>query len=90
MRKTLTTAALLLALSCPTFAGEMHTGSPAPLAGEIPNPPAPQAPADGTTLNGEMATPVIMHNPGEIQTPGLSDILTETALDLLAVLPALL
>ena len=25
MRKTLTTAALLLALSCPAFAGEMHT-----------------------------------------------------------------
>jgi hypothetical protein len=84
MRKTLTTAALLLVLSCPAFAGEMPTGSPAPLAGEIPNPPAPQASADGVTLNGEMATP------GEIQTPGLTDILTETALDLLAVLPALL
>ena len=85
MRKTLTTAALLLALSCPSFAGEMGTpGSPAPLAGEIPNPPPPQAPTDGATLNGEMQTP------GEMPTPGLSDILTETALDLLAVLPALL
>ena len=29
MRKTLMTAALLLALSCPVFAGEMHT-PPAP------------------------------------------------------------
>ncbi len=83
MRKILTTAALLLALSCPTFAGEMHTGSPVPLAGEIPNPPAPQAPANDATLNGEMPTP------GEMPT-GVSDILAETALDLLAVLPALL
>ena len=31
MRKTMTTAALLLALGCPASAGEMHTpGSPAP------------------------------------------------------------
>ena len=82
MRKTLTTAALLLALSCTALAGEMHTGSPAPLTGEIPTPPAPtstmQEPADDATLNGVMPT------------PGVSDILAETALDLLAVLPALL
>jgi hypothetical protein len=37
MRKTLTTAALLLALCCPTFAGEMHQ----PVA-------RPTAPADTT------------------------------------------
>jgi hypothetical protein len=43
-----------------------------------------QEPTDDATLNGEM------HTPGEIQTPGLSDIRTETALDVLAVLPALL
>jgi len=43
-----------------------------------------QESADEATLNGEMPTP------GEMHTPGLSDILTETALDLLAVLPALL
>ena len=80
MRKTLTTAALLLALSSPALAGEIPTpGSPTP-----PPASAVQESADGTMLNGEMATP------GEIQTPGLSDILTETALDLLAVLPALL
>jgi hypothetical protein len=83
MRKTLGVAALLLALCCPAFAGEMPT-PPAPLPGEIPNPPAPQASADGATLNGEI------HTPGVMPTPGLSDILTETALDLLAVLPALL
>ena len=81
MRKTLTTAALLLALSCPVLAGEMHTpGSPAPLPGEIPNPPAPQQ-------SVTVAEPTL---PGEIHTPGVADILTETALDLLAVLPTLL
>ena len=81
MRKTLTTAVLLLSLSCPALAGEMQTpGAPTP-------PPASpvQEPTNDATLNGEMATP-----PGEMHTPGLSDILTETALDLLAVLPALI
>jgi len=80
MRKTLTTAVLLLALSCPALAGEIQTpGAPTP-------PPASpvQGPTDDATLNGEMPTP------GEMHTPGLSDILTETALELLAVLPALL
>ena len=80
MRKTLGVAALMLALCCPAFAGEIPT-PPAP-------PPQPatavQEPTDGTTLNGEMP------NPGEIHTTGASDILTETALDLLALLPSLL
>jgi hypothetical protein len=74
MRKILYVAALMLALGCPA------------LAGEIPNPPAPeptpssavQQPADDAMLNGD------------ISTPGVSDILTEAALDLLAVLPTLL
>ena len=81
MRKTLMTAALLLALGCSTFAGEMHTGSPQPPPGIMhnPSPTSPvQEPAGDVTLNGE------------IPTPGVSDILTETALELLAVLPALL
>jgi hypothetical protein len=76
MRKTLMTAALLLALSCPAFAGEMHTpGSPTP-----PPPPASavQETPDDATLNGDT------------QFPGVSDVLAEAALDLLAVLPALL
>ena len=76
MRKTLTTAALLLAFSCPALAGEMHTpGSPVPLP---PTSTAVQEPTDGETLNGEIAT------------PGVSDTLTQTVLKLLAVLPPLL
>jgi hypothetical protein len=79
MRKPVCVAALMLALCLPA------------LAGEIPNPPAPQPqgvtvaePTDDATLNGEMHTPGIIHN------PGVSDILAEAALDLLAVLPTLL
>lgn len=87
MRKTLITSALLLALSCPVLAGEMHTpGSPtppppAPIIGEIPNPPAPQPEGvmdEGVTLNG------IVH------TPGLSKSLAQLGLDLLAILPSIL
>jgi hypothetical protein len=74
MRKTLTTAALLLAFSCPALAGEMHTpASPAP-----PPTSAAQEQTGGETLNGEMGV------------PGVSDSLTQTALDLLALLPPLL
>ena len=81
MRKTLSVAVLVLALCCPVSAGIIHNPAPEP-------PPAPssamQEPMNDATLNGEMHTPGIMHN------PSVSDILTETALDLLAVLPALL
>jgi hypothetical protein len=77
MRKTLTTAALLLALCCVSFAGEMHTpGAPAPPPEPTPT-SAVQEPTGGETLNGE------------ISTPGVSDSLTEVALELLAVLPSL-
>lgn len=81
MRKLMLTAALLLAIIYPTLAGEMHTG--APVAAPQPTPTPTQAssaqePIDDATLDGEMAT------------PGVSDILTETVLDLLAVLPSLL
>jgi hypothetical protein len=75
MRKTLTTAALLLAFSCPAFAGEMGTpGSPVP----PPTSTAVQETTSGETLNGEMGT------------PGASDTLTQTVLELLAFLPSLL
>jgi hypothetical protein len=81
MRKTLSVAVLVLAFCCPVSAGIIHNPAPEP-------PPAPtspmQEPTNDATLNGEIATP------GEMHTPGLSDTLTETAWELLAVLPALL
>lgn len=75
MRKTLTTAALLLAFSCPAFAGEIATpGSPVP----PPTSTVVQEPTGSETLNGEIAT------------PGVSDTLMQTVLELLALLPSLL
>ena len=44
MRKTLTTAALLLAFSCPTFAGEMHTPG-------VTTPPQTTTAQEPTTTN---------------------------------------
>ena len=68
MRKILGVAALMLALCCPA------------LAGEIPNPPAPQS--QGMTVEEPTSG-------GEMTTPDASDSLAEIALELLAVLPAL-
>jgi hypothetical protein len=77
MRKALATTVLVLVLCHVTSAGEMPTpGSPAPPPSQSAS--TVQEPTDDMTLDG------IMH------TPGVSDILTETALDLLAVLPSLL
>jgi hypothetical protein len=71
MRKTLSTAALLLAFSCPALAGEMATpGSPAP-------PPTTASVAQEPTANGW------------IQNDS-ADSLTQTVLDLFALLPSLL
>jgi hypothetical protein len=85
MRKTLGVCLLALLLTGSASAGIMQNGSPTP---PPPPPPQPesavQEPTDGATLNGEMP------NLGEIHTTGASDILTETALDLLALLPSLL
>jgi hypothetical protein len=64
MRKTLAVAALMLAFCCPA------------LAGEIPNPPAPQSPANA------VQEPTAA---GDIQN-GSADSLTQLALDLLAAL----
>ena len=75
MRQTLTTAALLLALSSPAFAGEVHI-PPAPQ-------PTPASAVQEPTDGGQEPTA------GEIPN-GATDILTETALDLLALLPSLL
>ena len=75
MRKTLTTGLLLLAFSCPAFAGEMGTpGSPVP-----PPSSATQEPTEGATLNGEIQIP-----------PRESESLTQIMLELLAVLPSVL
>jgi hypothetical protein len=69
----------VLLLTGSARAGIMPNG-----ATELPPPPPPppasavQDPADGATLNGD------------ISTPGVSDSLTQTALDLLALLPSLL
>lgn len=73
MRKTLTTAALLLALSCPAFAGEMHM------------PPAPTPPQPATVA----PEPTDEEQAGDMPN-GAADILTQTALDLLALLPSIL
>ncbi len=73
MRKTLTTAALVLTLSCHAWAGIMQT------------PPAPQPPPGSATqelTGGEMLQ-------GEMPND-VADSLTQTALELLAVLPSLL
>ena len=79
MRKTLTTAALVLALSCPAWAGIMHI-PPAPEPQPTPAPAsAIQKPMNEPTLNGVMHTP-----------PGASESLTQLALELLAVLPSIL
>lgn len=54
-------------------------------AGEMPTPPAPQPQGmtlEGPTLNG------VMHTPGISES--LSESLTQTALELLTVLPSLL
>jgi len=48
MRKTLATAALVLALGCPAFAGDMHT----PPVAQPPQPTPPQQ-----TAPGDMLTP---------------------------------
>jgi hypothetical protein len=77
MRKTLTTAALLLAFSCPAFAGEMATpGSPTP----------PPTTANATEESRGVQEPT---TGGEIPND-VTDTLTGIALEVLAVLPSLL
>lgn len=79
MRKTLIAAALLLAFSCPALAGEMGTpGSPTP-----PPPPPATAVQEPTNADQEPILDSIMPN-------DVADSLTQTALDLLALLPSLL
>jgi hypothetical protein len=72
MRNTLMTAALLLALSRPAFAGEMHTPpAPVPLQANTVQEPETQA----TIEDGTQGT--------------FQNSVTQTALELLGVLPSL-
>ena len=81
MRKAISVSALILALTCPVYAGDMPNGSPQP------PPPAPasatQEPTGGEMPNGEPALA------GEILNDVPGDM-TQIALDLLALLPSLL
>lgn len=73
MRKTISVAALLLALSCPAYAGDIQNDSPKPPTSAV------QEPMDTdqeSTLDGIMPNDV-------------AGSLTQTALDLLALLPSL-
>jgi len=74
MRKTISVAALLLALTCPAYAGEIQNDAPKSQANTVQESAdgAQEPTADGIT--GNEAT----------------DDLTQTALDLLALLPSLL
>lgn len=74
MRKTISVAALLLALTCPAYAGEMQNDAPSSQANtaEASADDAQEPTADGITVNEA------------------TDDLTQTTLDLLALLPSLL
>jgi hypothetical protein len=69
-------AVLLVSLSCPMFAGEMHTGSPTTAP-----PPPPSATPEPTEVETD--------TDGITNTPSVSECLTEVALDLLTILPSL-
>ncbi|MDT5267968.1 MAG: hypothetical protein QOH49_154 [Acidobacteriota bacterium] len=71
MRKTISVAALLLALTCPAYAGDIQNDSPKPPSN------AAQEPTGGEITTGEIPDDT-------------TDALTQTVLDLLAVLPSLL
>ncbi len=77
MRKTLGVFLLVLLLTGSAFAGEIPNGSPAPPPSQATN--AVQEPTDAAqdTTGGEIPN-------------GVTDTLTQTVLDLLAVLPSLL
>lgn len=81
MRKSLGTCLLVLLLIGSASAGEMPNFSPAPPPSQATN--AVQEPTGGEIPNGEPTAPGEMPNPAP-------DSLTQTALDLLAVLSSLL
>jgi hypothetical protein len=75
MRKTLKAVVLVLIFCCPVVAGIIHNP-----------PPEPEPTPTSAVQEQTVGQPV----DGEISTPGVSDTLTEIALDVLAVLPSLL
>jgi len=81
MRKTLGVSLLVLCLTGSAVAGEMQNGAPAP-------PPQPQS-TGAVQEPTDDPTPGDMNTPGEIQNDA-PDIVTQTMLDLLALLPSLL
>lgn len=71
MRKTVTTAALVLALSCSAWAGIMHT----PGAPQQPNPEPSPTPTTASAVQEPVTN-------GE-DTTGATETLTQVALDLI-------
>lgn len=77
MRKAFSIAALMLALGCPVFAGEIHN-------------PAPQSTPSATQDTTQAPTGAFdIQNPQTVDETEANS-LTQIALDLLAVLPSLL
>ncbi len=61
MRKTLATAALLLALSCPAFAGIMHTpGAPEPEPTQANTVQEPDTTNEDTTGAADTLTQIVL------------------------------
>ncbi len=80
MRKTLTTAALVLVLTCPALAGEMHTP-----AAPTPTPPQPAGATQGPSTDGEISTGTTAPNAdGDIQYDAAATFI-QVILNLLAL-----
>jgi hypothetical protein len=80
MRKTLTTAALVLALCCPVFAGEMNT----PVA-PAPPPSQPASAIQEPTTDGEMSAGVMAPTADGIMGNGAAATFVQIVLNLLAL-----
>lgn len=79
MRKAFSVAALVLALGCPVFAGEIHNPAPQSTPSATQQTPAIQAPMEAFEIQ----------NPPTVDETEAASLM-EIALDLLAVLPSLL
>jgi ABC-type transport system substrate-binding protein len=82
MGKAIRASALVLLFVCSAQAGIMQNGSPEP-----PPPPQPASTVQEPTAGGEITT----GEPATGEMPnGITDIVTQVAWELLAVLPSLL